>query len=62
MRKNNLITWVMKHSFGLITSEKQALSFLLAITIIAVGLSFLINTTNKGLQNANPHKNWSVTK
>ena len=62
MRKNNLITWVIKHSFGLITNEKQAVSLLLAITLIALGFSFLINTKDRGLQNANPHKGWTVTK
>ena len=62
MRKNNLINWIIKHSFGLITNEKQAILLLLAMIIIALGLSFSINTKDKGLSNANPHKGWTVTE
>ena len=62
MHKNNLINLIIKHSFGLITNEKQAISLLLAVTIIALGLSFLINTKDRGLPNANPHKGWVITK
>ena len=62
MHKNNLINLIIKHSFGLITNEKQAISLLLAVTIIALGLSFLINTKDRGLPNANPHKGWEITK
>ncbi len=62
MQKNNLITWVIKHSFGLITNEKQALTLLLSITVVAVGLSFLINTKENTLPDANPHESWKVAK
>ena len=62
MHKNNLINWIIKHSFGLITNEKQAISFLLVVTVIALGFSFLINTKDRGLPNANPHKGWTVTE
>lgn len=62
MQKNRLINWVIHHSFGLITTEKQALSLLLAITVFAIGFSFFINTTETSLPNANPHESWVQTK
>lgn len=62
MQKNKLITWVLRHSFGLITTEKQALALLLAVTVLAVGFSLILNTTETSIPNANPHESWVETK
>lgn len=62
MQKNRLISLVVKHSFGLITTEKQALSLLLAITVFAVGFSFFINSAETGLPDSSPHESWVQTK